>query len=167
MLTEFKLGSSKYSSDVMQCCSHWIAITVCLFQYSVTSFKLSVPRTLGCFYSFEFVNNFHFEEDAWSLELLVHWLNLPVEQDPWECWRSIRKYPAWFILDERSIDHVHILKQLLMESMMNKSFQLWWTLASSRHLTLNHEILCCYSTSEKIIKLFEAFTGWAWEYYLH
>lgn len=30
----------------------------------------------------------------------------------------IRKYVAWFILDERYIDHIHILKQLLMESMM-------------------------------------------------
>lgn len=34
----------------------------------------------------------------------------------------IRKYIAWFILDESYIDHIHILKQLLMESMMNKSF---------------------------------------------
>lgn len=162
MLTEFEPGSSKCSSDVIQCCTHF----VCLFPYSVTSLKLSVPGTLGCFYSFEFVNNCHFEKDAWSLEL-VHWLNLTVEQIHENAEGPIRKYPAWFILDESAIDHVHILKQLLMESMMSKSFQLWWTSASSRHLTLNHEILCCYSTSEKIIKLFEAFTAWAWEYYLH
>ena len=34
----------------------------------------------------------------------------------------IRKYTAWFIFDESYIDHIHIPKQLLMESMMNKSF---------------------------------------------